>query len=57
MVVQTGPVVSKLDRTTLRTVMFKLNKFVRSARFEQVLLDWINASNEAKIFAKMEYVE
>ena len=33
--------------------MQKLNKFVRSARFEVVLLEWLSACNEAGLFARI----
>jgi len=42
MVVQTGPVTKYLEKQTARQVLSKLNKFVRSARFEVLEIDWID---------------
>ena len=44
MVVQTGPVTKYLEKATARQVLSKLNKFVRSARFEVLEIDWIDES-------------
>ena len=53
MVVQTGPVTKYLDKDTARQVVYKLNKFVRSARFEVLELDWIDDSHESGLFMAM----
>ena len=53
LVVQTGPVTKYLDKTTARSVLSKLNKFVRSARFEVLEIDWIEDSCESGLFADM----
>lgn len=53
MVVQTGPVTKYLDKATARTVMSKLNKFVRSARFEVLEIDWIEECCTSGLFADM----
>ena len=42
LVVQTGPVTKYLDKSSARQVLSKLNKFVRSARFEILEIDWID---------------
>jgi hypothetical protein len=42
LVVQTGPVTRYLDKASARQVLSKLNKFVRSARFEILEIDWID---------------
>mmetsp|Transcript_7511 Transcript_7511/g.9080 ORF Transcript_7511/g.9080 Transcript_7511/m.9080 type:complete len:118 (-) Transcript_7511:65-418(-) len=53
LVVQTGPVTKYQDRSTARAVLSKLNKFVRSARFEVLEIDWIEESCESGLFADM----
>ena len=53
LVVQTGPVTKYLDKTVARQVLSKLNKFVRSARFEVLEIDWIDESCESGLFADM----
>ena len=53
MVVQTGPVTKYLEKATARQVLSKLNKFVRSARFEVLEIDWIDESQESGLFMTM----
>ena len=40
-VCQTGPVTKYLEKATARQVLSKLNKIVRSARFEVLEIEWI----------------
>ena len=42
-----------LEKATARHVLQKLNKFVRSARFEVLEIDWINDSQDSGLFAEM----
>ena len=53
MVVQTGPVTKYLEKATARAVLSKLNKFVRSARFELLTIDWFDDSHQNGLFAEM----
>ena len=53
MVVQTGPVTKYLEKATARQVLSKLNKFVRSARFELLEVDWIDDAQASGLFETM----
>ena len=53
MVVQTGPVTKYLDKASARQVLSKLNKFVRSARFELLEVDWIDDAQASGLFETM----
>lgn len=53
LVVQTGPVTKYLDKISARKVLSKLNKFVRSSRFELLAITWINDSQESGLFCSL----
>ncbi len=42
-----------LEKSTARAVLSKLNKFVRSARFEVLEIDWIDDSQQSGLFTDM----
>ena len=46
-----------LEKSTARTILSKLNKFVRSARFEVLEIDWIHDSQESGLFVDMTEIE
>ena len=53
LVLQTGPVTKLLDKATARQVLFKLNKFIRAGRFEEIEIHWLNESMESGKFAEL----
>ena len=53
LVVQTGPVTKHLDKVSARKVLSKLNKFVRSSRFELLTISWISDCHESGLFAQL----
>ena len=57
MVVQTKPVTQYLEKATARQVISKLNKFVRSARFEHLEVDWIDDCQASGLFMTMTTTE